>query len=57
MMEVFSQSPEMYQLTDSRDPWVQRRLTNGKTVCEHILVKFIYTTDKVLKRQEEKIIF
>lgn len=56
MMEMFSKSPEMYQLGDSRDHWVQRRITNGKTVCEHILMKFNYTKNKVLKQLEEKII-
>lgn len=55
MMEMFSRSPEMYQLRDSRDHWVQRRITNGKTVCEHILMKFNYTKNKVLKQLEEKI--
>lgn len=56
-METFSQSPKMRQLTDSNNHWVQRRITNGNTVCEHILVKFDYTTDTVLKQLEAKIIF
>lgn len=57
MMETFSKSPKMRQLTDSSNHSVQRRITNGNTVCEHILVKFDYTTDTVLKQLEAKIIF
>lgn len=37
-------------------PWVQKKISNGKTM-QACPMMFIYTTDKGLKHLKEKIIF